>query len=393
VSIAKCRVIGKVVGTGSPSIGGHASATAMRKRPHFLIFGRIYPFEQLEGGRIRMQYVTGAFDRLGIGVTRIHPVVSVRWPAFFLGLVFTKLGWLLANPFRRVYVVGSGTPPSVGILRLLRRRCAPLFFDVQDDPRIQFPDLGIKERRKGELEESGRNLDSTISTFRLLGFPSEEFASRYQVEGIRKVMTPNASDPSYIPATPLPDAPIVGLVGGATHGRGADLLIEACALVREQVPELSLRLALGNVSGRGYLSELIDEYRETPWIRFESVDYRGVPAFLHEVHTCVVPHRHSRYLDLALPIKLFDYMAAGRPVVVTRCRAMAELVQSDGVGLVSDFTAESLAASLVQLLTDRPLAERLGENGRRMVERRYSWRHTQDNVITAVRRELEAQER
>jgi glycosyltransferase involved in cell wall biosynthesis len=363
----------------------------VRKRPHFLIFGRIYPFEQMEGGRIRMQYVTGAFDRLGFGVTRIHPVVSVRWPAFFLGLVVTKLGWLLANPFRRVYVVGSGTPPAVGILRVLSRRFVPLFFDVQDDPRIQFPDLGIKERRRGELEESGRNLDLTISTFRLVGFPSEEFASRYQVEDSRKVMTPNASDPSYIPATPIPDAPIVGLVGGATHGRGADLLIDACALAREQVPGLTLRLALGNVSGRGYLSELVDEYRGTPWIRFESVDYRGVPAFLCEVHTCVVPHRHSRYLDLALPIKLFDYMAAGRPTVVTRCRAMAELVQSEGVGLVSDFTDESLAESLVRLLTDRPLAERLGENGRRMVEQRHSWMHTQDNVIAVVRRELEAQ--
>ena len=383
-------MIGKVVGTGSASMGGDASAIAVRKRPHFLIFGRIYRFEQMEGGRIRMQYVTGAFDRLGFGVTRIHPVVSVRWPAFFLGLVVTKLGWLLANPFRRVYIVGSGTPPAVGILRLLSRRFVPLFFDVQDDPRIQFPDLGIKERRRGELEESGRNLDSTISTFRLLGFPSEDFASRYQVEDSRKVMTPNASDPSYIPATPLPDAPIVGLVGGATHGRGADLLIDACALAREQVPGLTLRLALGNVSGRGYLSELVDEYRGTPWIRFESVDYRGVPAFLREVHTCVVPHRHSRYLDLALPIKLFDYMAAGRPTVVTRCRAMAELVQSEEVGLVSDFTDESLAESLARLLTDRPLAERLGENGRRMVEQRHSWMHTQDNVIAAVRRELEA---
>jgi glycosyltransferase involved in cell wall biosynthesis len=342
----------------------------------------------MEGGRIRLQYVTGAFDRLGFGVTRVHPVLSVRWPAFVLGLVVTKLGWLLANPFRRVYMVGSGTPPAVGILRLLSRRFVPLFFDVQDDPRIQFPDLGIKERRPGELAEAGRNLDATLATFRLLGFPSEEFAAMYPVDGSRKVMTPNASDPSYIAPTPLPDDPVVGLVGGATHGRGADLLIEACALARAQVSGLTLRLALGNVTGRGYLSELMDEYEGTPWLRFERVDYRGLPEFLRGIHTCVVPHRHSRYLDLALPIKLFDYMAAGRPVVVTRCQAMAELVDAEEVGLVSDFTAGDMATALVRLLADRPLAERLGENGRRMVEQRHSWRHTQDNVLAAVRREL-----
>lgn len=360
----------------------------MKKRPHFLVFGRILPFEQMEGGRVRLSYVAGAFDRLGYGVTRVHPVLSVRWPAFFLGLFVTKLGWLLANPFRRVYIVGSGTPPAVGILRLLCRRFVPLFLDVQDDPRLQFPDLGIKERRPGELDEAGRNLEFSLSTFRLLGFPSGEFADMYPIEASRKVLTPNAGDPSYIKATPLPDAPVVGLVGGATHGRGADLLIEACALARKQVPELTLRLALGNVSGRGYLADLMDQHRGKPWVQFESVDYRRLPEFLSGLHTCAIPHRKSRYLDLALPIKLFDYMAAGRPMVVTRCRAMAELVESEEVGLVSDFTAEGMAAALVRLLSDRPLAKRLGENGRRTVVERHSWTQTQDNVIKAVTRVL-----
>jgi glycosyltransferase involved in cell wall biosynthesis len=361
----------------------------MKKRPHFLIFGRILSFEQMEGGRVRLSYVTRAFDRLGFGVTRVHPVLSVRWPAFFLGLVVTKLGWLLANPFRSVYIVGSGTAPATGILKLLCRRFVPLFLDVQDDPRLQFPDLGIKERRRGELDQAGRNLEFSLSTFRLLGFPSEDFAAMYPVEESRKVLTPNASDPSYIRATPLPDAPVVGLVGGATPGRGADLLIDACALAREEISELTLRLALGNVSGRGYLRELMDQHSAKTWIRFERVDYRRLPEFLVGVHTCAIPHRKSHYLDLALPIKLFDYMAAGRPTVVTRCRAMAELVEAQDVGLVSDFTAEGLAAALVRILSDRPLAERLAENGRRTVEQRHNWTRTQDNVIRAVIRELD----
>ena len=54
-----------------------------------------------------------------------------------------------------------------------------------------------------------------------------------------------------------------------------------------------------------------------------------------------------------------------------------------------DFTAEDLAADLVRVLSDRPLALRLGENGRRMEEQRYNW-DTQDNVISAVKRELGA---
>jgi glycosyltransferase involved in cell wall biosynthesis len=68
---------------------------------------------------------------------------------------------------------------------------------------------------------------------------------------------------------------------------------------------------------------------------------------------------------------------------------MAELVEAQDVGLVSDFTAEGLAAALVRILSDRPLAERLAENGRRTVEQRHNWTRTQDNVIRAVIRELD----
>lgn len=361
----------------------------MRKTPHFVVFGRILPFEQMEGGRVRMSYVTGAFDRLGVGVTRVHPVASVRWSAFLLALVLTKLGLMLLSPFRRVYLAASGTPPAIGILSLLCRRCEPLFFDVMDDQRLQFRDLEIKERRVGEAEAFGRTLDFAIARFRRVGFPSEEFADMYAIDASRKVVTPNAADPAFIEATPLPNAPVVALVGGATRGRGADLLIDACTLAREQVPDLKLRLALGNVSRRGYLSALAEEYGRTPWIRFERVDYRTVSEFLKGTYACVVPHRQTFYLDLALPVKLFDYMAAGRPVIVTRCRAMAQLVEAEGVGVVTDFTPEDLAAGIVTVLSDRTLAERLGRSGRRAVEQRYNWRRTQDNVLSAVRSELE----
>ena len=233
----------------------------MRRRPHFLLFGRILPFERMEGAGEAT--LTSKRDRRARIRCHSHSPGDVRSVAgVFAGSGRDEARMVLCSSVRRVYIVGSGTAPPSEFSNSSAWRCVPLFFDVQDNPRIQFRDLEIKERRAREsLRRSGEISSSRSSTFRLLGFPSrEQFAEMYEIDESRKVMTPNAADPWYMEVTPLPDGSVVGLVGGARHGRGADLLIEACAIARKEMSELKLRLALGNVSGRGYLGELIAQY-------------------------------------------------------------------------------------------------------------------------------------
>jgi glycosyltransferase involved in cell wall biosynthesis len=359
-----------------------------RPRPHLLIFGRVNPSSFLEGGRLRLMYMNEAFERLDAPKTFLHPSISTRLPVFLAALFFTRLGLVLANPFRRPYVISHATPPSERLRGILGRRCTLLYFDVQDDPRWQFRDLGITPNSREDLDEIGRRLEGAMAAYRLVGFATKEFSDHYPVEESRKVIAPNASDPAHFPVTELAAEPTVALVGGASPGRGADLLIEAAILARRDVPDLRLRLALNDLGGRGNLAELRERCQDEPWISFEQVDFRTLPAFLAEATVCAIPHRRSEYLDLSLPIKLFDYMAAGRPILASNCREMATFVERERVGLVCEADPEDMAAKLVSLLRDRELAAELGRNGRRAVEDRHSWRHTQDAVVNAVRRAL-----
>ena len=360
------------------------------RRPHYLIFGRVNPSAFLEGGRLRLKYMNEALQRLDGPKTFLHPSVSTRMPLFLAALVFTRLGLVLANPFRRPYVISHATPPSRRLRRIIGRRCTLLYFDVQDDPRWQFRDLGITPNSREDLGEIGRRLDGAMEDYRLVGFATREFAAHYPVEDTRMVIAPNASDPGHFPVTELPAEPIVALVGGASPGRGADLLIEAAILARREVPELRLRLAINDLGGRGNVAELREHAGDEPWISFEQVDFRGLPAFLAETTVCVIPHRRSEYLDLSLPIKLFDYMAAGRPILATDCRELAAFVERERVGVVCAATAEDMAAKLVSLLRDRALAVELARNGRRAAEERYNWRATQDAVLAAVQESVDA---
>ena len=87
----------------------------------------------------------------------------------------------------------------------------------------------------------------------------------------------------------------------------------------------------------------------------------------------VAPLRRNAYNDLAMPVKIFDYMSFGRPLVVTDCPSMASLVEETGAGLVVEDNVQALAEGILQLLGDRNLATRSGLNAYQAVQTNHSW--------------------
>jgi glycosyltransferase involved in cell wall biosynthesis len=83
----------------------------------------------------------------------------------------------------------------------------------------------------------------------------------------------------------------------------------------------------------------------------------------------------------AVPTKLFEYMAAGLPIVASDLPCQTEVVGGNNAGLLAKpEEPETFASAILQLLEDRELAARLGENGRRAFLEHYSW-ESQEIVI------------
>jgi phosphatidylinositol alpha-1,6-mannosyltransferase len=166
------------------------------------------------------------------------------------------------------------------------------------------------------------------------------------------------------------------MVSGASPRRGIETLIEACRRLRSEVSRLRLRLALVGTTedGRIYLDSLRASLTNEPWIAIETVPFAELSPWLADCSVLVLPHPAGRYFDAALPIKLFDYFAAGRPVVTTPRTATAERVVRHAAGLVTTGDApDDLAASIGRLLADRDLARCLGAAGRVAAESTYDW--------------------
>jgi glycosyltransferase involved in cell wall biosynthesis len=129
----------------------------------------------------------------------------------------------------------------------------------------------------------------------------------------------------------------VGDLRLASQG-GADLL-RAVDLARERAPTLELLCVAREGS---------EPATELPaWARLVRADSRQIPDLLGLVLACVIPRAPGRYNDLALPIKLMEYLAYGRPIVTTDRRETAAVVRAAGAGVVVDDGPAAMADGIV----------------------------------------------
>lgn len=87
----------------------------------------------------------------------------------------------------------------------------------------------------------------------------------------------------------------------------------------------------------------------------------------------VTLHPAINYLD-ALPVKMFEYMASGIPVIASNFPLWRDIVEHNGCGLCVDpLDPKAIAVAIDYLITHPDLARSMGENGRRLVLHQYNW--------------------
>jgi len=166
-----------------------------------------------------------------------------------------------------------------------------------------------------------------------------------------------------------PSVPVIATVGHIRPVKGIDVLIETAAVVAKQVPD-ALFLIVGRGSDREYLQSLnrdIERFGISRNVHFwgESED---VLSILRQCDIFFLPSRSEGFSNA-----LIEAMACGLPCVATSVGGNAEAVAHNESGYIVD-SEDSMAAAtyLLTLLTDSHLARRMGAEGRKIVERKFT---------------------
>ena len=79
------------------------------------------------------------------------------------------------------------------------------------------------------------------------------------------------------------------------------------------------------------------------------------------------------YLD-ALPVKMFEYMSAGIPVISSNFPLWKKIVEGNNCGLTVDpKDPKQISSAIEKLLSNDKQAKEMGQNGRKAVEEVYNW--------------------
>ncbi len=91
-------------------------------------------------------------------------------------------------------------------------------------------------------------------------------------------------------------------------------------------------------------------------------------------------HPMPSYID-SLPIKLFEYMAAGIPVICSNFKLWQDIVEGCDCGICIDpFDSKGVAEAIRRIVDNPELARQMGDNGRKAVLEKYNW-NTQSEIL------------
>jgi glycosyltransferase involved in cell wall biosynthesis len=140
---------------------------------------------------------------------------------------------------------------------------------------------------------------------------------------------PMCADPNFVPMDraecrrrlELPqNAPLFGYSGGWTRSRGSDLILDAFARVRRQLPEARLVL-----TGKPP-QHAVNAYGI---INLGYVDDADMPRVINAVDLCCVVLADTAFGRYSYPVKLCEAMACGVPVVASGTKAVSWMLNND----------------------------------------------------------------
>jgi glycosyltransferase involved in cell wall biosynthesis len=137
-------------------------------------------------------------------------------------------------------------------------------------------------------------------------------------------------------------------VGGVSQRYGTDIMLQALEDVNRDCG-----LELQMVCREGENTCLYDGYKQVSWLKVIHESSDNLQRYYKESGFGIVPIRKDKYNDFSFPIKLFEYISYGLPVIVTDCNEMASFVKKYNIGLVVKDDKDSLASAVRKMLCSR----------------------------------------
>lgn len=268
-----------------------------------------------------------------------------------------------------------------GVLLAWRTGCPVIYDSHEDLPKQLHTKLWIPKLLRSPLSFLVHRVEKWLAK-QLAAVITATESIRDQFESARQV-TVIKNYPLPISVTPekADEKNRILYVGGISYLRGYREMIRMMDFIPAEL-EAELHLI-------GPLQHIAPEDRDPEKLKQKNVYLHGRIPF-EEVQSwlgkgkvgLVCLHPIENYRE-SLPIKMFEYMAAGIPLVATDFPLWKEIVEKSNCGfVVNPLEPKEIAEQVTRLLTDEALRVQLGENGRRAHLEVYNWKAEEKKLLS-----------
>jgi glycosyltransferase involved in cell wall biosynthesis len=214
-----------------------------------------------------------------------------------------------------------------------------------------------------------------------------------QVPAERITVVRNGPELDQLPAVPLaagqPQHPgtktVIGYIGVMNKQDGVDLLLHALAhLVHDLGRTDVFCLLIGSGGAMDELKQLTAHLGLEPYVWFSGwvSGRRRWQYFLSLADICVAPDPSNSFNDRSTMIKIMEYMALAKPVVVFDLPEHRVTADSAAVYAAAN-DVRDFARHIAHLMDDPARRHQMGQVGRHRVERDLAWPHQAEKLLAA----------
>ncbi|WP_162840303.1 glycosyltransferase family 4 protein [Acetanaerobacterium elongatum] len=204
-------------------------------------------------------------------------------------------------------------------------------------------------------------------------FPSQSMADLFSFP--QKGVLPPAGEARFLPVRKQARTCIY--VGGLSKRYGTDILLKAF----EQLNRTG-SFPLIIICREAEKKEIAARYLSMPWLTVAHAAEAQLKQYYTRADIGLYCGRRDVYMDFAIPVKVFEYLSYGLPVVTTNCTEIAAFVRRSDVGVIVEDNAAAIADGVSQLIENPQKYQKLCANAVLAINSENLWEHRAAKVLT-----------
>lgn len=260
-------------------------------------------------------------------------------------------------------------------VKVKEKMTLPLIVDLHNITTEELVAANVIKRRSREFQALQQLFKEALHQADSVAVVSNEMkdyiATNYSIPSRRAIVVPPGGRPRIDRIKEKMFPPRIVYSGLVAYREHVDLFVESMPIIRDKLEETRFYItrkgdALGKVKKLAKGLRINISYFWYP----NEIDFY---SFLSSCHVGVIPSAGDLARKMGTPVKLFDYLSVGLPVVANNVGTWTNVIREEKVGVVTRDSPRDFASGVLELVSNRDMAEEYGLRALKLVTNKFNW--------------------